>query len=81
MGRKKMTNRGAISPSITCSGTCKFYGQQAGVTSFFSGTMECRTDLQKTYRFKGYKCSLQEKNVFHNPACLEECFLIQKEYL
>ena len=80
MNRKK-TNREANSSSITHSGICKFYGQQAEVTSFFSGTMECRTDLKKTYRFKGYKCGLQEKNIFHSPACMEECLLIQKEYL
>lgn len=78
---KKMTDKEEIFPKTTCSGTCKLYGQQAEVTSFFCGTVECRTDLQRTYRFKGYKCSLQEKNDFHNPVCMEECFLIQKEYL
>lgn len=63
------------------SGICKFYGKRAEVTSFFSSTMECKTDLQKTYRFKGYKCSLKDEKGFPDPACVNECPLIQKERL
>lgn len=67
------------SVNINKAGTCKLYAKQAEVTSFFRGSIECRTDLQKTYRFKGYKCSLQETN-HSNPACMDNCPLIQKKY-
>ena len=63
------------------SGICKFSGKRAEVTSFFRGTVECKTDLKKTYRFKGYKCSLQETDGFPNPACIDECPLIEKRKL
>lgn len=61
-------------------GICKLTGESAEVTSFFGGRVECPTDLQKTYRFKGYKCSLQ-KTGCQNPACIDVCPLIQKEHL
>ena len=67
------------STNIKNSGICKLYAKQVEVTSFFGGIIECRTDLQKTYRFKGYKCSLQEGR-YHNPACMDSCPLIQKKY-
>ena len=63
------------------SGICKLSGKQAKVISFFHGTMECKTDAQKTYRFKGYKCSLQEQDGYPNPTCMDGCPLIQKELL
>lgn len=78
---KEIHNGEPASRKITLSGICKLDKRQADVTSFFSGTMECKTDLQKTYRFQGYKCSLQLKNVFSNPACMDECPLIRKKYL
>ena len=62
------------------SGICKLTGESAEVTSFFGGRVECKTDLQKTYRFKGYKCSLQKAGC-QNPACMDVCRLIQKERL
>ena len=67
------------STNIKNFGICMLYAKQAEVTSFFRGTIECRTDLQKTYRFKGYKCSLQETSYPH-PACMDSCPLIQKKY-
>ena len=63
------------------TGTCKQTGDTAEVTSFFSGRVECKTDLQKTYRFKGYKCSLQEDSDYQDPTCVNVCPLIQKEHL
>lgn len=81
MSWKEMHNGEADTFNTTNSGICKLFREQAEVTSFFRGTVECRTDLQKTYRFKGYKCSLQEKNGFPNPSCMDGCPLIQKEYI
>ena len=81
MVRKTVRNGEETIQNITCSGTCKFFGCRAEVASVFYGTMECKTDLQKTYRFKGYKCSLQKEHGFSNPACMDECPLIQKEHL
>jgi hypothetical protein len=63
------------------TGTCKRTGETAEVTSCFSGKKECKTDLQKTYRFLGYKCSLQTKDGYQDPACLDVCPLIRKEHL
>lgn len=81
MSWKEMHNGEADAFNTTNSGICKLFREQAEVISFFMGTVECRTDLQKTYRFKGYKCSLQEKNGFLNPSCMDGCSLIQKEYI
>ena len=62
------------------TGICKQTDERAEVTSFFSGRKECKSDLQKTYRFQGYKCSLQKPGC-SNPACMDVCPLIQKERL
>ena len=66
---------------IETHGKCKRSGEEATVTSRFLGSFECKTDLQKTYHFVGYTCSLIRKNAFIDPACMDECKLIQKEYL
>lgn len=78
---KEIRNRELLSRNTISSGICKLSGMQAEVTTFYSGSVECKTDATKTYRFKGYKCSLQEKAGYPNPACIDECPLIQKEYL
>lgn len=81
MGWKETRNENLISPKTINSGICRFCGKQAEVTSFFRGSIECKTDSQETYRFKGYKCSLQEEKGSTNPACIDECPLIQKDFL
>lgn len=81
MAWKEIHNAESDSPKTKLSGICKLSGKQAEVCSFFYGVVECKTDLQKTLRFKGYKCSLQEETGFQNLACMDECPLIQKEYL
>ena len=78
---KEMCNGEQSSLEVKYLGNCKFCGKRVEVTSFFSSSMECKTDLQKTYRFKGYKCNLQEEKGFFNPACMHECPLIRKEHL
>ena len=78
---KEIRNGELDSLKTTNSGICKFFGEGAEVTSFFSDAVGCKTDLQKTYRFKGYKCSLQEEHGFLNIACKDDCPLIQKEHL
>ena len=62
-------------------GKCKISGEEATVTSRFIGSYVCKTDLQKSYRFVGYNCSLMGKNVFSDPTCMDKCPLIQKELL
>jgi hypothetical protein len=81
MRGKVIRNGEPAFPSVTYSGPCKLDGRNADVTSYFRCSKECRTDLQKTYRFSGYKCSLQEEKDHTNPACMGSCPLIQKEYL
>lgn len=81
MVRKEIRNGEPTSRNTTNTGICKLSGMQAEVTSFYIGSIECKTDAMKTYRFKGYKCSLQEKTCHLNPACIDVCPLIQKEYL
>ena len=69
-----------IYEKITKSGICSLCGEYAEVTSMFRGSIEHRNDLQGTYRFKGYKCSMEVKNRHQNPMCLDLCLLIQKEF-
>lgn len=81
MAWKEIRNGEPAFRNTSNSGICKLYGMQAEVISFFHGTVECKTDVQKTYRFKGYKCSLQEQGEYSNPTCMDECPLIQKKLL
>lgn len=77
---KEIRHGESASREITNSGICELSGMRADVISFYGGSFECKTDAIKTYRFKGYKCSLQEKNGYPNPACMDECPLIQKKF-
>lgn len=81
MAWKEIRNGEPTSRNTISTGICKMSGMHAEVTSFYIGSVECKTDAIKTYRFKGYKCSLQEKTGYSNPACIDECPLIQKEWL
>lgn len=65
----------------TCSGICKRYKKPAEVTTFFHGSILHKMDLQKTYRFSGYRCSLTEEIGYTHPACKDDCPLIQKEWI
>ena len=78
MAWKETYNGEPDSLSIKNSGKCELCGKLAEVTTFLGGTVVCKTDLQKTYHVKGYKCSLQEDNEFPNSACMDICSLIQK---
>ena len=78
---KENNNGKPIRSKVTHSGICKFYEKRADVTSFFIASLGGKTDLQRTYNYKGYKCSLQVEGCFPNPACIHECHLIQKIYL
>ena len=78
---KEIRNGEPDSHNIMLSGNCKIFEKKAEVTTFFRGTVECKTDLQKTNRFKGYKCSQQEEKGHQNPDCVNVCPLIQKDYL
>ena len=77
MAWKEVRNGQPDTYNTKMSGICKQTGKTAEVISFFGGKVECKTDLQKTYRFKGFRCNLQEEN----PSCIDECPLIQKEHL
>ncbi len=81
MAWNEIRNGEPSSCNTTNIGICKLSGEQAEVTSFYRGSVECKTDAIKTYRFKGYRCSLQEQGGYPNPTCLDMCPLIQKEYL
>lgn len=81
MACKEMRNKEYESPKTTNRGICRYTGNKAEVTSYFRGTIECRTDLQNSNHFLGYKCSLQKETNYMNPACMDECRLIQKELL
>lgn len=77
MAWKEVRNGEPDTYSTKMTGDCKQTGENAEVTSFFNGRKECKTDLQKTYRFAGYRCSLGHSN----PSCVDVCPLIQKERL
>lgn len=77
MAWKEIRNGEPDTYKITTPGICKQTGKTAEVTSFFCGRIECKTDLQKTYGFKGFGCSLHAEN----PSCVDMCPLIQKERL
>ena len=81
MAWKEIRNGEPTSPQITHSGICIISGKKAEVTTFFRGTVECKTDIQKTYRFKGDKCTLHEEKGYQNSNCDSMCPLIQKDYL
>lgn len=77
---KEVRNGEPNTDNIVISGICKYTGKMAEVTSVFGGSVECKTDLQKTYRYKGFKCSLQGEGGYPNPACGDACPLIRKKY-
>jgi len=61
-------------------GKCPATGEDVCVTSIFSRRQVCKTDLQKTPIYSGYKCSLYEKPDTKFSECIE-CPLIRKERL
>ena len=67
-------NSEANSLSIPSLGKCPRFDKNATVTSFFVGNVVCKTDLQKTYRFVGVKCSLLEGTEEESfSPCMEDC--------
>lgn len=61
-------------------GKCPVTSEDVCVTSSFCHRQACKTDLQNTPIYSGYKCSLHEKSNKRFSACTE-CPLIQKEKL
>lgn len=60
------------------SAECPKYHQTTTITRHFTGTKWCKTDLQKTYHFSGYKCTLLEDRSAHGfSPCAETCPLVQ----
>lgn len=77
---KEVRNREPDTDNIVISGICEYTGKPVEVTSAFGGKVECTTDLQKTYRFKGFKCSLEGEGGYPNPSCEDVCPLIRKKH-
>ena len=66
----------------TFCGKCPLSGKEAEVTVHCVGTLMCRSDLQKTYRPSGYKCSLlMQGNHRLSSQCMESCPLIPEKYI
>ena len=80
MGWKETHMNGTDWKESTQPGVCKRCGKKAVVVSVFNGKVENKYDQQRTYDFIGYKCSLQE-NSYVDPVCINDCPLIQKEWL
>lgn len=59
-------------------GKCPATGEDVCVTSIFRLSKICKTDLQKTPIYSGYKCSFFEKSGTEFSECIE-CPLICKE--
>lgn len=58
-------------------GICPKYNKEVTVTVFYLGTKICKTDLQKTYRKSGLKCSLLDgTNEASFSACTINCPLV-----
>ena len=61
-------------------GKCPVTGDDVCVTSIFSHRKICKTDLQSTSVYSGYKCSLWENTKTKFSECIG-CTLIRKEKL
>ena len=77
---KEVRNGEPDTDNIVISGVCEYTGKMVEVTSVFGGRVEYKTDLQKTYRFKGFKCSLQGEPGYPKPSCIDVCPLIWKKH-
>ncbi len=64
------------------SGECPRFGKKASITVCSVGSIQCKTDLQKTYHKAGVKCSLLEgTNEAGFSPCMENCPLVPEKYL
>ena len=64
------------------SGMCPKFGKKATMTIKSVGSVMCNTDLQKTYRKSGMKCSLLDgTNEVCFSSCMEKCLLEPEKYL
>ena len=64
------------------SGECPQYGKTAIVTVHSVGSIECKTDLQKTYHKSGIKCSLlSDGNETRFCSYMGNCPLVPEKYL
>ena len=64
------------------SGECPKFRKTATITIHSTGSVYCKTDLQKTYRKSGARCSLLEcTNESAFSPCMENCPLVPEKYL
>ena len=63
------------------SGICPKFDKESTVTTHCSGSVVCKTDLQKTYHPVGYKCSLLEQSKESASLCVETCPLVPEKYI
>lgn len=65
-------------------GFCPKVNKQATVTVYSVGSRYCKTDLQKTYRQSGFRCSLRDEGKGMEECCcldIKECPLVPDKYL
>lgn len=64
------------------TGMCQRFGKTATITIISVGSMMCKTDLQKTYRKSGMRCSLLDgTNGGGSSPCMKDCPLQPEKYL
>ena len=62
-------------------GKCPRLKEDAKVTVSYYGTIQCRTDLQKTYTKKSVKCSLLSEANRGFTSCKDTCPLVPDKCL
>lgn len=82
MGWKIVRNSNPDFREDCFTGACPRFGKTATITIKSVGSVLCKTDLQKTYRKLGMKCSLLDgTNGVGFSSCMDECPLELEKYL
>lgn len=81
MGWTRINNSEPDSLERRYSGICPQMDKPAEVTTYYWGSKWCKTDLQKTYRRSGMKCSLLEETGKVSCSCIRNCPFVSEEYL
>lgn len=82
MAWKIIRNAEPVFRDDSFSGKCPKFGKNAIITINSVGSVYCKTDLQKTYRKAGIKCSLLEGTKEDSFSfCMENCPVVPEKYL
>lgn len=79
MGLKIIRNGEPNFKKIDIPGVCPRCHKEVIISEHYSGQMMCQTDLNKTYHFSGYSCSLQKEDPEIPRSCLMNCPLVTKK--